>query len=523
MHAAMDLSLESIPGFPNANNQFFFAEMTEGFGTIVHDTSRIRATGTTYGSPVWSSYGSLGPCLTFASASSQYVQFGTNALWNLYGTSNMAWAFAIRIPSIPASVQVMWSKGLASTAGWYFRINTDGTVSLFISKSGGYTQCQTTYVLTPGYFSKFLFVYKYGASDTGTVDIYVNGELEKTVSSVVTMVSGSAYDMTIGKYSSGTAYYLDGSLQQFSLWNNLTTQVGADTAKAIYKYSQGFRGGQLIARAAMIGSVATTTGFIINDTGWWSYITVGSDLFNAHAFVLGSTATAWQQNTNSWASPINASFTIDVGDAIIGGYNYKVTATGDELGGIYFDQWDSSLSSAALHVRGALIASAFVPAGGYFEYNANIVFPDQGGSNFGIAFTDGSGDQIGVIGCDSTNWLSTGWDGMAIATLGIPSVNYDLIFCSRLGSDSYAEDGACYVFHSPYATTGTKEAFILPSIDSARDGTKIYGVHLGAQNYKFLGLWVRDGGKVEIGDATYPFVLNTWNGSTYDAVNAYIS
>jgi hypothetical protein len=518
LHIAGDLALESIPGFPSNQLLTLDVEFTEGYGTIVHDGSKSRVTGTASGAPAWANHGFIGKTLGFVSASSQFVTFPhkVNA-WDILGSGNrnMAWKIPIWIASYPASAQVVWSKGRANVAGWYVLLNTDGRLQLRINKSGSQTICATTDPIPTGQWVYVLFCYTYGASDSGLINLWINAEEDTAAAktSVVTMVSGSAYDMYFGCYD-GSTYFFDGWIQGAKLWNGLAAVLTANEVKALYKYAQGARGGQLTARSVMVGTVSTTTGFIINDTGIWSYI--GG--IQAKGVSLANDI-AWQRTDDgSLVEPIDAAFELDLGDEVFGGYNYQYPSTGEDYGGILYD-----LSARTFTVRGALVTSAIVPAGGYFEYNANIVFPDQGGSNFGIAFTDGSGDQIGVIGCDSTNWLSTGWDGMAIATLGIPSVNYDLIFCSRLGSDSYAEDGACYVFHSPYATTGTKEAFILPSIDSARDGTKIYGVHLGAQNYKFLGLWVRDGGKVEIGDATYPFVINIWNGASYDASDAYIS
>ena len=95
-----------------------------------------------------------------------------------------------------------------------------------------------------------------------------------------------------------------------------------------------------------IGDVAGGDGWNINGYGLFSY----SLNTGIHAFC-SKNDTNWQQVSSiSGIVPIDTSFKMDSGDAIIGCYNYKYSGDDTAVGGLFWDQFNKQLN-----IRGALV------------------------------------------------------------------------------------------------------------------------------------------------------------------------
>uniref|UniRef100_A0A6M3KK59 Putative lectin/glucanase superfamily protein n=1 Tax=viral metagenome TaxID=1070528 RepID=A0A6M3KK59_9ZZZZ len=319
-----DLAIESLPGFPRANNCYLDVPFTEMAGTVAHDEGRVRKTGTLYNSPAWTSGGPLGYYLTFAGASSQYVDFGINANWDYVAPGyDMSWSFWIRVTGVPAANDIFFGKGAYQVGGWRFFLTTAGKVSLEINKSGGDTYATTTNAIPYNQWNHVVFIYDFASGDAGTVDIYINGVFDKTVSSVVTMASGAAYSLLMGATNGPTSYF-DGGLTGIKFFHYLA--LTADNVKALYKYPQGIRGGQVTARSLYVGTPSgSAPGTKIDDTGIWAYGASGAQLFGFCTIASGTVT--WNSQTLSAGHFVLGDYNGASGVLYNGNFSIKVSAS----------------------------------------------------------------------------------------------------------------------------------------------------------------------------------------------------
>ena len=171
----------------------------------------------------------------------------------------------------------------------------------------------------------------------------------------------------------------------------------------------------------LVGDVVTTTGWVLNEAGQFSWYG-GLPL---HCLVLADgsgTGIAWQQATGLGLEPIDVAFKVYAGDCVWGGYNYKVTSSGIQLGGLFWDQ-----TAGTLHMRGN-IKNAIVTTGGILTIsNTGYIYIESNTNTSGLLV--GSLDSVtgwkinakGMFGFNGTGGVhafslanSVSWQGSTI-------------------------------------------------------------------------------------------------------------
>ena len=317
-----DLAIESIPGFPDNHYCFLDVPMTEAYGTILHDESRLRVNGTMSG-PVWTTGGPLGSHLSFTAASSHYVDFGDNGNWDYVAAGyDMSWSFWFYVTAAPAGLQVLASKG-NTTLGWYIDIESNGTVGLSIWKDLALTRGATSAAITYNQWNHIAFVYDFAAANAGTIYVYLNGELNNTVTSINTLVDASAHNLYFGKMGGSTNYF-NGRLSGFKFFHY--SALTASNIKALYKYPQGIRGGQVTARSVYVGIPSgSAPGTKIDDTGIWAYGAAGAQLFGFCTIASGTVT--WNSQSLSAGHWVLGDYNAASGMLYNGNFTVKVSAS----------------------------------------------------------------------------------------------------------------------------------------------------------------------------------------------------
>lgn len=321
-----DLDVGSIPGFPSHNVCYLDVPMTEAYGTVLHDESRLRVNGTMSGPPVWTTGGPLGSYLAFTAASNHYVDFGDNGNWDYVAPGyDMSWSFWFYVTGAPVgSSHTLMSKGEVDVAGWFIGLNVNGTMRLVINKSGDSTICPTAAEVPYNQWNHIAFVYDFAAADTGIVYVYLNGELNNTITDVVTIADASAYNLYLGKRGGATPYYFDGRLSAFKFFHYLA--LTEDNVKALYKYPQGIRGGQVTARSVFVGTPSgSAPGTKIDDTGIWAYGAAGAQLFGFCTISSGSVT--WNSQSLSAGHFVLGDYNGASGILYNGNFSLKVSAS----------------------------------------------------------------------------------------------------------------------------------------------------------------------------------------------------
>jgi len=490
MYYRGDLALESVPGFLHNRYCFLDVDFAEQIGSLLHDGSKIRGNGTITG-PDWvaSPGGIIGGTLQFISTNSDYVTFGTgdHGYWDVLGSGNrgMGWLLNIYISSAPSTAQVLMAKGGYNVSGWYIVVQgtdtTPGVIRLQVNKSGSSTSCPATTAITYGAWNQVIFIYNFDASDNGTVDIYLNGEYNTTITSVVTMADASSYALVLGKHSAATAYcdaYFCGPLKIF---NGLSTgQFTKDHAKAYWKYPQGSRGGQLTARSVVVGNPVkdSTPGIRIDDTGIWTYGASGNELFGFCTIASG---------TVTWEG-----LSLSAGHFTLGDYSASK--------GLYFD--GSSFNFKGNIVAGTISSgqtltvsggSVVVNTSGSFEVTSGTAA--FGGTTFEVSATSATINTTAGLILNTANGLIMKNGATTLATLYYsgtyvylqPSSATQLWLGS--GSNKYS---SVYIYTSGLTVTadsavdftaGTGAMAIRQTyVDISLSGTLIYNFY-GAQFY----------------------------------------
>ena len=331
---------------------------------------------------------------------------------------------------------------------------------------------------------------------------YINGVEAGSGTNFINLLSNTNVQTIIGARNNAGASAFLGKIDEMRIYKDATYQFSDANVKSLYTNPSGNKGGVTISGSLIVGDLATSTGFLIDKTGFWTYLTVGADLFTLHAFSLSISSIYWQVNTNTVATPINPSFVLDIGDIVLGGYNYKVPSTTILYGGIFWDQ-----SEKILTIRGDLVTGSNVPVGedliiyGDLKcYNGNDVF-----------FYDGApGNQVAGVG---SGYLP-GWtdQGLVLAT---GNNTYPIFLVPGAGS------GGLVVIDCGYsATNATYTSIISPSGNA--NGT--YGAFIGSPSFQFGGLYVKRGLYTRIGTSSDKFLLRTYTtGNVYiDTYRCYI-
>lgn len=153
----------------------------------------------------------------------------------------------------------------------------------------------------------------------------------------------------------------------------------------------------------IVGSVPTTTGWVLSQTGqfgWYNGLSASCIVLDDNV----GAGIAWQQETAGGLEPINVAFKVYAGDQIIGGYNYKVTATGKQFGGLFWDQ-----SAGTIYIRGNIVNSVVDTNGILTISGTGYIYIE--------ATTANSGLLVGNLGTSTGWWINaTGLFAYAGAT-----------------------------------------------------------------------------------------------------------
>jgi hypothetical protein len=100
----------------------------------------------------------------------------------------------------------------------------------------------------------------------------------------------------------------------------------------------------------IVGDLADGLGWNMNARGLFGYAGKdGAQLLEGHAFAVGNSI-PWQRGTPFGLTPDNSSFSLDVGDVVLGGFNYSA--------GLFWDQ-----SEKEFHIKGAVFTGPVFDAG----------------------------------------------------------------------------------------------------------------------------------------------------------------
>lgn len=237
---------QQVPPPPNSNLVGWW-QFGEGSGTSTADASGNSNTGTLHNGPTWTTSGVYGDALTFASASSQYVQVADASSLDLSGSWTVStWVNLSSLPASGNNYMLVGKDNNNDTLNYGLEVsNTAGTYSweaCFADSSNNY-HC-TSYAATINTGSWYLIT---GTWDGTTLTLYVNGTSVATSTPGHLPYSACCAALTMGwNYSQTTyAYYLSGTLDDVRVYN---TKLSSTQVAALY-----------------------------NDNGWTSVSTGGTD------------------------------------------------------------------------------------------------------------------------------------------------------------------------------------------------------------------------------------------------------
>ena len=497
-----NLLVESFPGFPPDRFQQLYLSFDEGDGDRYMDSSKnkydfvacstapsSRDTGGASGS--WVNFNGVGGI--------QSVDTSTEGL-NLYSL-NFLISFWASVSS--SSTTYVLHRGVYSTStayGWGIYYDGANNQMVFYGNRGSgltpYTYGSGASSVEEGSIKHFCFI-RVGVNWYW----YIESDLIASGTNFQNILTDSARQMFVGTTNSSGTYALAGKVDELRIYRHIDYEFSELNAKGLYLNPSGTKGGRITAGALVIGDLPTSTGFFIDKTGFWSFYS-GIQLRG-----MALEATAWQRTVSADVSPINAGFILDVGDEVIGGFNYIHPPTSAEYGGILYD-----LSERELEIRAALVTSGCrVPAGetfalyGTFEVHGNINIHD----GHDLFFYDSADPNriVSGVGSGSVPIGSSTFQGMLmVTTIDGSGTPYPLMLGSGIAGSTIYNAGVI-VIASP--SSGSDRAIIVPSINTNGN----YGVHIGDPNFQFRmgyfrGMTVYSGASLWLGTSISKFRLN---------------
>lgn len=178
--------------------------------------------------------------------------------------------------------------------------------------------------------------------DTVTIDHFVYGTPAWTaLIDTIRILPAGILEISCVQYSPALTDW--GSITPTAV--TAATDPGATAWQPVYTGDNGNISStfNINASQVIVGNVGTGQGWAINDNGLFGYGgTDGTTVLEGHAFAV-TNGIAWQR-TSPWGwTPENASFTLNTGDMVIGGFNYGT--------GIFWDQ-----SAQELHIKGSVFS-----------------------------------------------------------------------------------------------------------------------------------------------------------------------
>lgn len=213
-HTSLATSLQS----------YWDLEEADGTRYDLHGSSDFTQNGT---GGVDQETGKVGNAATFATGDSDFLS-GSGV--DISGTTDKSVAFWIKIGTAPSSgtTYALFTdyQNVGNNRAWAMTYrNNGGTLQFYTITSDNGTATATgtlNQTLTAGTWYHVAFLYDKSA---GSIQIYVNGSSAGTISSQKTTIYNGSDPFRIGALGDGggTAWYLDGAVDEFGVWDKLLT------------------------------------------------------------------------------------------------------------------------------------------------------------------------------------------------------------------------------------------------------------------------------------------------------------
>jgi hypothetical protein len=201
-------------------------------GTSLTDNSGNGNTGTLVGSPTTGAVGKIGQAITFAAASSQYVDGGTATATNVGSGNPITVACWLNLASNPSTPFSFIANGTGSSlVNWELRKLSGTTVDFFSYVSANYQGIQINLTAPTGTWFHLVGIW------TGSAwQVYYNGALETNVALSINDgigPGGGVSHFYVG-VEPGLTRYLDGSIDEVRIYNRA---LSSTEVTALYNFT----------------------------------------------------------------------------------------------------------------------------------------------------------------------------------------------------------------------------------------------------------------------------------------------
>ena len=449
-----DILVESLPAIPADSVLYLYLSFDEGAGTRYLDGSQSKYdfVNCSTGPSSRDANGVVGSWLNCGGVGGIQSESTTTPNLNIT-TQNILISFWVNVAA--SSPDYIIARGVYSTStayGWgiYYDGATDQMI-FFVNRGSGltpYTYASGASSITESSTTHCVFI-RNGANWYW----YINSALAASGSTFGNIITDASRQMLVGTFSTGGTGALAGKLDELRIYYSAAHTFTKEEMKGLYLNPSGAKGGRIIANSLIVGDLPTATGFIIDKTGQWAYATISGQVFQLHALCISTTDIPWQRNTNAYVYPWNASFALNTGDAVWGGYNYRYVSDGSFAGGVFWDQSDRKQYVMGGVVTGSAFWENNQPVGTALSvygdiavyYGGDIDFYSSGGSPIASieSWTGGAGLSLSVY---SGGWLWTSADNTHIG-----STSYYMNITST-GVITFS--GSSFSFNNKYVTLG---------------------------------------------------------------------
>jgi hypothetical protein len=150
----------------------------------------------------------------------------------LDGTSTMSWSFWTKRDSYTTTGGIFAKYNNTSNQRGYTITNDSRSSSTVLSFSNSEDGTTSNRVFTKtGFFEDGDWVHGVVVFNSGSVDVYKNGELFDELTSTETSIYNSSADLQIGGYTDASAYF-DGDISNVKIWNRA---LSATEVKLLYE------------------------------------------------------------------------------------------------------------------------------------------------------------------------------------------------------------------------------------------------------------------------------------------------
>ncbi len=245
------------------NNLLGYWKMDENTGSSITDLSANGITGTLVNTPTWTS-GKYGPGLSFAAASSEYVNLALPAPIASQAFTISAWIN----PSSLAAERAIYGS---SSNNFLFNVNTTGTLILCNDNGGvcSNTASSSTGVITTNSWQHVVVTH----NGSGTYAFFVNGR--NVTSDATGDFASNNSNMYIGRSNS---FYFEGSIDEVKVYNRTLSNKEVDSLFGSAPYPVGWW--KLDDNAGVIAADSSGSGYSadLNNGPVWRTAKMGSGL-----------------------------------------------------------------------------------------------------------------------------------------------------------------------------------------------------------------------------------------------------